>query len=98
MCPGTPTPQDPGISRPPQKLKGILYLGNHKVPKGHRKLNQKKTPPMDVGYREVSGVYFGSLGEVGGARTLAVDTAVHEVDTEARVVSRVVTEVADMCR
>lgn len=43
---------------------------------------------MDVGCGEESGIYFWSRGEVGRARTLLVDTAVHEVDTEGSVVSR----------
>lgn len=95
-------PKNPGISRPPQspgqRPMEILYLEDHKVPEGCREWNQKRTPPMDVGYGEVSGIYFWSRGEVGRARTSALDTAAHEVDTEARVVSRVVTEMADVCR
>lgn len=95
-------PKNPGISRPPQspgqRPMEILYLEDHKVPEGCRELNQKRTPPMDVGYGKVSGIYFWSRGEVGRARTSAPDAAAHEVDTEARVVSRVVTEMADVCR
>lgn len=53
---------------------------------------------MNIGCEEMSGIYFWSRGEVGATRTSAVDTAAHEVNTEARVVSRVVTKVADMCR
>lgn len=53
---------------------------------------------MDTGCREVSGIYFWNRGEVGGTRISALDTAAHEVNTEARVVGGAVTEVADMCR
>lgn len=49
---------------------------------------------MDVGCGEESGIYFWGRGEVGRA----VDTAVHEVDAEGSVISRVVAEVADVCR
>lgn len=76
----------------------ILYLEDHRVPEGIGELNQKRTPPMDVGCGELPGIYFWNRDEVGRARSSAVDTAVHKVDTEARVISRVITKVADMCR